>query len=364
MGIAGALELEHFEPGVLINALVQGVKESGCGNDADGESRLVNAVLRAVMSKAPAYIERLSASSAMRDQALVLGIPGWVAAEWSREWGAKEARRLLRLSATPARMAVRLSPGIDRESWIRDCADLGARPSEISKFAVLIDATLYPANLKGYAGGASTPQSESSIWAVENMLAVWQGGRLLDMCVGRGIKAGHILSYCEDATVEGWDISSERLGAAASEFERLGVKSRAFLSRGDASVMSPSLPPSAIILDVPCSGSGTWGRHPEGKWRMTPEKLEKMSELQTSLFARAVDIAPPGGVIMYSTCSIFREENEKVVGSVLASRSDLVELPIRAKSACQRKGRPYGAIMFPESPWLDGFYIAIFKKKR
>ncbi|MDR3354814.1 MAG: RNA methyltransferase, partial [Synergistaceae bacterium] len=95
-----------------------------------------------------------------------------------------------------------------------------------------------------------------------------------------------------------------------------------------------------------------------------PEKLKAASLLQERLFSRAADMLSPGGVLMYSTCSIFRDENEKVVGSVMSSRTDLIELPVRVASPAQKKGRPYGALMFPESPWLDGFYVAIFKKKR
>ncbi|MDR1885224.1 MAG: RNA methyltransferase [Synergistaceae bacterium] len=363
IGIAGVLELEHFKPGVLVNAIVQYVKGAKNVNEAVNEPPLVNAVLHAVMENAPAYIGRLRASSEMRDQALVTGVPGWVAAEWSRECGVKEARRLLHLTTAPTCMTVRLSPGVDRAGWMERYGELSSA-SEVSQSAVLLESNPYPADLPGYADGAVTPQSESSIWAVECMMAHWQGGALLDMCVGRGVKAGHILSYCKEATVEGWDLSNARLRAASGEFDRLGVGGRIRSICGDATTMIPEAPPSAILLDAPCSGSGTWGRHPEGKWRMNPAKLKRASDLQERLFARAADILLPGGILMYSTCSIFREENEKVVGSALSSRQDLVELPVRTKFASQRKGRPYGMIMFPESPWLDGFYVAIFRKKR
>jgi 16S rRNA (cytosine967-C5)-methyltransferase len=186
------------------------------------------------------------------------------------------------------------------------------------------------------------------------------------MCAGRGVKSGHILSCCADARVEGWDISQARVKSALRELKRLGVSDRAAFVWGDALKLTPLEQPSAILLDAPCSGSGTWGRHPEGKWRMSPQKLQKATELQEMLFSRAVDMLSPGGVIMYCTCSVFREENEKVVGAVLASRGDLVELPIRSRgpfNAFLRKGRPYGSVIFPESPWIDGFYAVIFKKK-
>ena len=102
---------------------------------------------------------------------------------------------------------------------------------------------------------------------------------------------------------------------------------------------------------------------------MSPIKLKRASALQEKLFLRAADILLPGGILLYCTCSVFREENEKVVGSILASRDDLVELPVKCKAASsefqalQRKGKPYGSVVFTESPWIDGFYAVVFRKK-
>ncbi|MDR1944211.1 MAG: RNA methyltransferase [Synergistaceae bacterium] len=368
-GIAGVLELERFKPGVLVNALVQQVKFIKNESEEFREPALVNAVLHTVMEKAPLYIESLKNATALRDQALALGIPGWVAAEWGREWGMKDAKRLLHLSASPTFLSLRASPGVDREQWAENYAEAPCRPSEFISSSIRIESNPYPPELPGYAEGLVTPQGESSIWAVDCLLSFWQGGRLLDMCAGRGIKSGQILSCCDDARVEAWDISPGRVRSTDRELKRLGVENRAELFCGDALRMKPKSPPSAILLDAPCSGSGTWGRHPEGKWRMTPAKLKKASELQERLFSRAADLLTPGGVLMYCTCSVFRDENEKAVGGVLAARRDLVELPPRGKntaaafSALQRKGRPYGSVIFPESPWIDGFYAVMFRKK-
>ncbi|MDR3254907.1 MAG: RNA methyltransferase [Synergistaceae bacterium] len=371
-GIAGVLELEHFKPGVLVNALVQRVKSiKDDSGESRGmrESRLVNAVLHTVMEKAPAYIASLLEAPTLQDQALALGVPGWAASVWSKEWGMKEAKRLLQLENEPVYLSLRTSPNLDREAWTSDYGNALSRPSELFESSIRIESNPYPPDLPGYANGLVTPQGESSMWAVESLLSHWQGGRLLDMCAGRGVKSGHILSYSPDARVEAWDISSARLKSAGRDLARLGVEERAEFVCGDALRLSPMERPSAILLDAPCSGSGTWGRHPEGKWRMSPIKLKKAAELQTRLFSRAADMLPAGGVIMYCTCSIFREENEKTVGGVLASRGDLVELPTRyrhlssAFQSFQRKGKPYGTVVFPESPWVDGFYAVMFRKK-
>jgi 16S rRNA (cytosine967-C5)-methyltransferase len=361
-GIAGVLELRNFKPGVLVSALVQRAKDS-LGADSR-EPALINAVLHTVMENAPAYIEKLRASSELRDQALGFGVPGWTASQWSREWGVKEAKRLIQLTTDQTYMALRVSPGVDRAGWMERS---GLSPSSLSDdltCSVRIGANPYPPDIPGYKEGIVTPQTESSMLAVESLLSYWDGGDLLDMCMGRGVKAGHVLSYCDKASVEGWDLSSPRLRSAEGEFARLGVSGRRYAVRGDASLLEPRSSPSAIMLDAPCSGSGTWGRHPDGKWRASPASVARVAGLQKLLLARACDILAPGGVIMYTTCSIFRDENENIAGSVMASRHDMMELPLRASFPCARRGKPYGSVIFPETPWTDGFYIVIFKKKR
>lgn len=189
------------------------------------------------------------------------------------------------------------------------------------------------------------------------------GDNLLDMCAGRGIKAAQILRSCSGATVEAWDLSSGRLGAAKREAERLGVSERISFTVGDALELQPQRPPSAVFLDAPCSGSGTWGRHPEGKWRSQPEGIKDAAQLQTRLLLRAMDLVSPGGVVFYATCSLFREENEKVVAAALGQRSEMVEVPLRQKNPLFRKGKPFGTLIWPALPWVDGFYVAALRKR-
>ncbi|MDR1579924.1 MAG: RNA methyltransferase [Synergistaceae bacterium] len=361
VGIAGVLELEHFKPGVLVNALVQRVKTAA--SEDSREAPLVNAVLHTIMEEAPAYIENIKSSQALRDQALAFGVPGWVAAEWGKEFGVKEAKRLIQLSTSQTWMSLRASDPADRDTLISECEKFRAARSDLTECGIRLEANPYPPDLPGYAEGRLTPQTESSMAAVETLLSLWSGGRILDMCMGRGVKAGHILTRRPEAELEGWDLSPARLRAAEMEFARLGVKGRYRTICCDAGSIEPETRPDTIVLDAPCSGSGTWGRHPDGKWRTTPAEIGKLTRLQKKLLARGCEILRPGGIIMYCTCSVFREENEDVAGSIMASRNDMVELPAKTGISSPRKGKPYGTVIWPEVPWLDGFYIVIFKKR-
>jgi 16S rRNA (cytosine967-C5)-methyltransferase len=117
------------------------------------------------------------------------------------------------------------------------------------------------------------------------------------------------------------------------------------------------------MLDAPCSGSGTWARHPDGKMRLSPEKLEDLAELQSKLLVRAIDLAAAGGTVLYSTCSLFRQENEQVVAKAMEARPGIVEMPPHNTYDCLIRGRPWGSYILPRLPWLDGFFIAVLTKR-
>ncbi|MDR1510612.1 MAG: RNA methyltransferase [Synergistaceae bacterium] len=362
-GIAGVTELHHFEPGVLVNALVDMAKKRSGGMSR--EPGLINAVLHSVMEKAPDYIESLRSSPALRDQALGFGVPGWVASIWSKELGMKETKRLIRISTDQTLMSLRASAGTDRDGWISKFGWLSPSPSDVLSYGIRLESNPYPPDIPGYAEGLVTPQTESSMLAAESLLTHWRGGALLDMCVGRGVKSGHIMTQCPDAVVEGWDISSSRLKSAEREFARLGAsKERFSLVCGDALTAEPETVPSAILLDAPCSGSGTWGRHPDGKWKNTPSSVGRMEAFQKLLLSRACEILPPGGVIMYCTCSVFRGENENAAADAMVSRGDMTEIPLNIRASAARRGKPYGTVILPDSPWMDGFYMVMFRKKK
>lgn len=144
---------------------------------------------------------------------------------------------------------------------------------------------------------------------------------------------------------------------------RLGVNQVSF-NVGNALELTTSNTPNTVILDAPCSGSGTWRRHPEAKWRFTQENLTEYTATQVKLLKKAVDTVAPGGTVLYGTCSLFREENEQVVARVMAERPDLLELDPPARiSSISRKGRPWGHYLWPDSPWSDGFYMALLAVK-
>ena len=94
------------------------------------------------------------------------------------------------------------------------------------------------------------------------------------------------------------------------------------------------------------------------------EQVEENSLLQNKLLERAAELLAPGGVLAYSTCSLFRDENEKTVAEVMAKHPELVELPIERTEKFMVRGKPYGTTIMPALPWVDGFYMALFEKRK
>ena len=92
--------------------------------------------------------------------------------------------------------------------------------------------------------------------------------------------------------------------------------------------------------------------------------VTEAADLQRKLLERAVSLVAPGGVVAYSTCSMFREENEKVVAAVMARHPELTEAPVERSHKLMSKGKPYGTVIWPGLPWIDGFYLALLVKRK
>lgn len=362
VGTAGLIELRHFSPNVLVSALVGRVKAGKFPHDAG----LVNAVLRRMGQEGPGILEKIARSADVRDQCLVHGIPSWAGRRWIEDWGKEEARRLWKFSSMKPMMSLRLNAPEGRNPFLETLVGAGFRAwaSPLSGNGVRLSSNPFPPSLPGYAEGRITPETESAMLAAESFLGLAPEGPLLEMCSGRGVKTGHFLSRLpEGVPLESWEIGPGRVASAMAEMNRIKLAGRAFFKIGDALHLEPREKPGGIFLDAPCSGSGTWKRHPEGKWRLTPEKLDQMSELQALLLGRAFGLVQPGGVVVYCTCSLFRQENEQVVGRALGSGGNLVELPLDLPRGVSVKGKPYGRVVLPLLPWIDGFYLAAFMKR-
>ena len=362
MGTGGMLELRRFSEGVLINGIVELLKHR---EPSAKYASLVNAVLHKVSETGTGLLESMSKSSVLEERAMYSGIPVWSLPAWLKTWSRPELGDIFTMMLQPACASLRPTPGKreDLEGLLRE-KDIRWFDSDISS-ALRLSSTVMPPSVPGFSDGLCTVQSESSILAASLVGKFYEGGDILDMCSGRGVKAGQILQECPGSEIECWDISEGRSKSAEGEFARLGLSERAKLRVGDGVVLEPEEAPSFVVLDAPCSCSGTWTRKPESKWRLDWQKLDGLAGIQAKLLEHAVNICKPGGYVLYITCSLLKQENENIVAQALMKHQECADMSslIGWRGSMFRKGKPYGMYIWPRNAWLDGFYCSLIMRR-
>ncbi len=176
------------------------------------------------------------------------------------------------------------------------------------------------------------------------------GESLLDYCAGGGGKSLALAALMEgEGRIFAHDVAPRRMAEIPERAERAGAR---IALRPDLRGLEGRM--DHVFVDAPCSGSGSWRRDPEAKWRMTPDKLAEVSRLQLRILEEALRFLRPGGRLSYVTCSLFQTENQRVAEALLARRPDLRALPAGPEED------PRGWSLRPSASATDGFYLARF----
>lgn len=197
------------------------------------------------------------------------------------------------------------------------------------------------AQSRAYLNGFVELQDASSQSAV-GTLQLNKGQRILDYCAGGGGKSLAIVDQY-NVSVSAYDIAPKRMADIPKRAARAGVKLDVL---DDAKLLnSPQF--DAVFCDAPCSGSGTWRRTPDAKWRLTKEEFEAFPELQADVINAASKFVVLGGLLIYATCSVFTSENSEIIKRFLADNRDF--------------SKQSDKLIVPQSE-LDGFYLCVLQK--
>jgi 16S rRNA (cytosine967-C5)-methyltransferase len=197
------------------------------------------------------------------------------------------------------------------------------------------------------------------------------GMRVVDFCAGAG---GKTLALAAEMLNRGHlvacDISAPRLERATQRLRRAGasIVQRVPISGArDKWVKRHARSFDRVFVDAPCTGTGTWRRNPDAKWRLRPEDLAELTALQAEILDSAARLAKPGGRVIYATCSLLREENEAQIEGFLANHGDFALLPIAGVWAETIGGEPPGRgdmlRLTPARDGTDGFFVAVLERK-
>jgi 16S rRNA (cytosine967-C5)-methyltransferase len=233
-----------------------------------------------------------------------------------------------------------------------------------------------PIRTDAFHRGAISIQDEAS-QTVPLLLAVQPSNRVLDLCAAPGGKTPALVRAAgENGLVIAADRHAHRLRAMRAQFDRLHLSGIAPVELVELDAQKP-LPFLArfdrILVDAPCSGTGTLARHPEIRWRLKPDQFAELHHLQGAILASALQTLAPHGRLVYSTCSLEPEENEDVIAEVAQAHPQIRRAP--ANEAAEALGAHLGPGVepaslfdaagyfrtFPGQQPADGFFAAVLE---
>jgi 16S rRNA (cytosine967-C5)-methyltransferase len=198
---------------------------------------------------------------------------------------------------------------------------------------------------------------------------------VVDLCAGGGGKTLALASLMDNAgQIYATDGDARRLAPIHDRLKRAGARNvqvRTPRARADA-VADLDGRMDCVLVDAPCTGSGTWRRNPDSKWRLRPGSLETRSKEQAAVLDRAARLVKPGGRIVYVTCSVLPEENDEAVAGLLQRESRFEVAPSADVMGAARlteladaiRLTVHGLQMTPARTGTDGFYVAELRRRR
>jgi 16S rRNA (cytosine967-C5)-methyltransferase len=328
----------------------------------------VNAVLRAV-ARSRDRPEPEPASDPVGYWKTVGSHPGWLVERWIRRLGTDEAAGLMAANNAVPPVTVLANPLRARDQEVRQAlervgVEVGAGRWVPGAFCLRGAGSV--GNLPGFADGWLIPMDEAGVFPVL-ALDVQPGDRVLDACAGGGGKSALIAARIGSrGEVIALDNSARALRRLEAARARLGL-ARVTPRLGDARSVGQESPGhySRILLDAPCTGLGTIRRRPEIKWRRRPEDLQRAAVLQRELLAGVADAVAPGGLLVYSTCSLEPEETGAVMADFLAAHPSFqVEDPGADFRGLDHLVDGDGYLRsWPHRDGTDGFFVARLRRR-
>ena len=322
-----------------------------------GGAGLVNAVLRRATREGPALLRALS-DDTPRQAATLHSVPVWLAELWWRELGADRARALLARVNDPAESALRVNTLVSSLDLVR--AELPARAVPELPEALVLDRPFDVQGSELFRRGAIMAQSRASM-LVARALAPKPGDRVLDLCAAPGAKTTHIGALlADDGELTAVERNPGRARALSATLARMHVDCARVVVADARHELAAGQRCDAVLVDPPCSGLGTLQSRPDLRWRTSPERIAELSVLQAQILSTGADATAPGGKLVYSVCTISREESVAVVERLLRERPEFVLEDLGGLLPGAGPG-PF-LRTFPDRDGTDGFFIARLRR--
>ena len=296
--------------------------------------------------------------------------PEWLLDRVRRDWP-QDIDAIVQASAIPGPLWLRVNRQRSTRAACHErllASGIEARMPESPADALRIDASVPVSALPGFADGEVSVQ-DASAQLVADALAPAPGSRVLDACAAPGGKAAHLLERDPSLRLTALDVDAARLDKVRATFTRLAVGSQARLWPADASDLGAwwdGTPYDAILLDAPCSATGIVRRQPDVLLHRREADLAALLATQARLLGALWTTLAPGGVLLYATCSILRDENAGQVDAFLARTPDAHPEPLDERFGRETplaRGAAGARQRLPGEDGMDGFFYARLRKR-
>jgi len=361
--------LSRIPASAAVNESVNLVRAAGLGSAGS----FANAVLRRA-TREPDYDPAESVSDPIEKLAIETSHPRWLIERWSNAFGVAEAAALARANNEPAPVAFRLTAkAIENDGEAQriinelTAAGVELRPSKIApnSWRVIGHKSALVRSLT--SGGLIYLQDEAS-QLVGHLLDAQSGDRVLDLCAAPGSKTTHIGALTPRAMIVAGELYEHRARLLRELAANQGNDSIQCVV-ADATLDLPFANASfdRVLVDAPCSGTGTLRRNPETRWRLNTSDIAELSSKQGRILAHGAEMVRPGGILLYSTCSLETDENEAVAEGFLKEHDGFDQLRLTyalVVDAPADLATASGAVRtWPHRHDVDGFFMIAFQRR-
>ena len=328
----------------------------------------------AALNALPEAAEALESLPSRERFPIAASLPDYLAERFREVFGADAARAAEAMNErAPLNARVNLLKG-DRDALIQrlKAESVDATPTPLSPLGLVLETRLNIFSLESFRDGLLEIQDEGS--QLLGLLVDAPPTRVVDACAGAGGKTLQLAAQMKNrGDLHALDVDAKRLDELKKRARRAGVHNvRTQLIPHEGPDADAALAPlkgkaDRVLVDAPCSGTGTFRRKPDARYRLSPEDLEMHVGRQKALLARFATLVKPGGRLIYGTCSVLREENEAVVEDFLSKHPDFTVRPV-----AELLGPELGAKVGP-GPYLrlaphlhgtDGFFGAVLVRAK
>jgi 16S rRNA (cytosine967-C5)-methyltransferase len=306
-------------------------------------------------------------------------IPEWLAPSFRRVFGdrtAEEGAALAKRAAVEVRVNTLKAT---RDKVLKSLAKFGAEATHWSPLGIAMPP---PTGAKRHPNVEAEPAHGKGWFEVQDegsqiaALLAGAGPRLqvLDLCAGAGGKTlAFAASMHNTGQIYAYDSDRKQLRPMFERLKRAGARNVQVLDGGDEATLAELADRfDVVVVDAPCSGSGTWRRRPDSKWRLKPHSLANRIEDQKKVLGTARGLVKPGGRLVYITCSVLAEENTDQIAAFLAAAPEFTVVPygqawretIGSEPPRSADGREDTLLLTPASHGTDGFFIAVLARGR